>query len=162
MSLCIDVDGSLLDLNYLLVDLNGTLSSHGIVIDGVSERLRQIREILEIRLLSADMFGNLDNIAKQLGLSATHAANGEAKRNVIATLGGARCVAIGNGADDAAMLREAALGIAVIGAEGAAGVTLKEADLVTHSITDALDLLLQPRGLTASLRGLGQTSARPR
>jgi soluble P-type ATPase len=40
----------------------------------------------------------------------------------------------------------------VIGVEGAAAATLAAADLVTRSITQALDLLLEPRALAASLR----------
>jgi P-type E1-E2 ATPase len=80
------------------------------------------------------------------------AATAEAKRRVIASLGGHRCAAIGNGANDVPMLSEAALGIAVIGVEGAAAATLAAADLVTRSITQALDLLLEPRALAASLR----------
>lgn len=152
MSLVVDVPGGpSLDLHYLLVDLNGTLSNRGVLIDGVDERLGQIRELLEVRLLSADLFGDLADIAAKLGLDATRASNGEAKRDVIAALGSGRCVAIGNGANDEAMLREAALGIAVIGAEGAAAATLAVADLVTRSIVEALDLLLHPRALKASL-----------
>ena len=152
MSLVVDVPGGhSLDLHYLLVDLNGTLSNRGVLIDGVDERLQQIRELLEIRLLSADLFGDLADIAAKLGLDAMPASSGDAKRDVIAALGSGRCVAIGNGANDEAMLREAALGIAVIGAEGAAAATLAVADLVTRSIVEALDLLLHPRALKASL-----------
>jgi P-type E1-E2 ATPase len=154
MSLRIDLPGRApLDLQYLLLDVNGTLSDRGVLLDGVTERLQRIRELLEVRLLSADTFGTLAEIAAQLELRATIAADREAKRGVVASLGGNRCAAIGNGANDAGMLRDAALGIAVIGAEGAAAVTLAAADLVTRSITEALDLLLEPRALAASLRG---------
>jgi soluble P-type ATPase len=152
MSLVVDVlGGPSLDLHYLLIDVNGTLSNRGTLIDGVNERLRKNREVLEVRLLSADLFGDLADISAELGLDATPATNGGAKRDVIAALGSGRCVAIGNGANDEAMLREAALGIAVIGAEGAATATLAVADLVTRSVIDALDLLLYPR--ERALRG---------
>jgi soluble P-type ATPase len=50
------------------------------------------------------------------------------------------------------MLKEAILGIAVIQEEGAAVESLVAADIVTRSILDALDLLLRPLRLTATLR----------
>ena len=50
------------------------------------------------------------------------------------------------------MLAAAALGIAVCGAEGAAAETLQVADVVVIRIVDALDLLLHPKRLMATLR----------
>ncbi len=52
----------------------------------------------------------------------------------------------------AAMLAAAALGLAVIGPEGAHRGALTAADVVLRSIVDALDLLLEPRSLVATLR----------
>ena len=50
------------------------------------------------------------------------------------------------------MLKAAALGIAVIGHEGAAFEALAAADVVTHDIFDAIGLLLNPKRLIATLR----------
>jgi soluble P-type ATPase len=61
-------------------------------------------------------------------------------------------LAIGNGANDAVMLREAALGIGVIGEEGCASSLIKEADLIVKSINDALGIVLHPERLVATLR----------
>jgi soluble P-type ATPase len=61
-------------------------------------------------------------------------------------------VAIGNGRNDRKMLDVAALGIAVCGAEGAAAETLQAGDIVVGRIVDALDLLLHPKRLMATLR----------
>ena len=44
------------------------------------------------------------------------------------------------------------LGLAVILEEGIAGETIQAAHVVTRSINDALDLLLNPLRLTATLR----------
>jgi soluble P-type ATPase len=71
---------------------------------------------------------------------------------VLESLGAARSAVIGNGANDADVLAAAALGIAIIGPEGASALALSAADLVCHSITAALDLLADPRALTATLR----------
>jgi len=61
-------------------------------------------------------------------------------------------VAIGNGVNDARMLRAAALGIAALGREGLATAALQAADVVVASIEDALDLVLQPERMAATLR----------
>ena len=61
-------------------------------------------------------------------------------------------MAVGNGRNDRLMLKEAALGIAVLQAEGAAAEALLAADVVAPDILAALDLLLAPEGLIATLR----------
>ena len=63
-----------------------------------------------------------------------------------------KVVAVGNGANDAAMLHKASLGIAVLGGEGLALACLTAADIVVPDIGAALDLLLQPRRILATLR----------
>ncbi|MDP2299385.1 MAG: ATPase P, partial [Actinomycetota bacterium] len=79
-------------------------------------------------------------------------AEGEQKRDLLRELGAERTVAIGNGANDALMLGEAAVGIVVIGAEGAAAGAVRAADVVVTDIGDALALLSDPRRLVATLR----------
>jgi soluble P-type ATPase len=61
-------------------------------------------------------------------------------------------VAIGNGANEFAMLRHAALGIAVLGGEGLALDCLNAANVIAPDIGTALDLLLRPCRLIATLR----------
>jgi soluble P-type ATPase len=50
------------------------------------------------------------------------------------------------------LLEEAALSICVIQAEGAAVNTICAARIVCHDINDALDLLLKPHRIKATLR----------
>lgn len=141
-----------LALEFLLLDVNGTLSNRGALIDGVAERLSALGSRLEPLLLSADTFGTLAAIAEQLGLRAQRAASAEEKLAILHELGADRCAAIGNGSNDRAMLAEAALGIAVLGAEGCSAEALAACDLVCPSILDALDLLAEPQALAATLR----------
>jgi soluble P-type ATPase len=61
-------------------------------------------------------------------------------------------VAIGNGRNDRAMLRSAALAIALVQQEGGAAETLSSAHVVCHNIVDALALLLRRERLIATLR----------
>jgi P-type E1-E2 ATPase len=146
-----------LRLGQLVLDLNGTIALDGELLPHVAERVAALRGDVEIRIASADTFGRLDAIASELGVTAARlrAGEGEAaqKAAIVRALGADGVVAIGNGANDEAMLREAALGIAVLGREGLAVAALHAADLVVPSIADALDLLLKPRRLRASLRG---------
>jgi P-type E1-E2 ATPase len=153
LTLAVDIPGlEPLRLDFLLLDVNGTLTNRATLIEGVQERLGRLSEALEVRLLSADTFGNLNRIAEQLGLKAARMSRGEEKRAYLQRLGPERCAAIGNGANDAAMLGVARLGIAVVGGEGASAITLRAADLVCGSIVDALDLLLNPLPLSSTLR----------
>jgi soluble P-type ATPase len=50
------------------------------------------------------------------------------------------------------MLAAAALGIAVLGPEGAGATALRAAAVVCRSAVEALDLLLDERALAATLR----------
>lgn len=144
--------GAALEVSALVLDVNGTLTARGDLLEGVRERLAALAGELEIHLLSADTFGTLERVTGILAVPSAVVANGREKARFVETLGAGRCVAIGNGVNDRAMLEAAVLGIAVVGPEGAAASALAVADIVCLSITDALDLLLEPRALVATLR----------
>ena len=142
-----------LHLRHLLLDVNGTLTRRGVLLPGVAERVRKLTGDLDVRLLTADTFGTLDTVRAELaGIPAERVTQGADKAAVASRVGAAACAAIGNGANDGPMLTAAGLGIAVLGPEGASPPTLLAADVVCGAITDALDLLLDPRLLTATLR----------
>jgi len=67
-------------------------------------------------------------------------------------LGKENVVSIGYGQNDALMLKESALGIALIQSEGAFIGTLLNADIICTHINDALNLLLKPLRIKATLR----------
>jgi soluble P-type ATPase len=153
MALTIDIPGRpLLEIEHLVLDLNGTLTNRGGLIDGVAERLSRIERQLNLHALSADTFGTLDELASELHISARRISSGAEKRQFLQALGPSRCAAIGNGTNDVSMLSAAALGIAVIGPEGAGTAALTAADVVCRSILEALDLLLDERAMVATLR----------
>lgn len=154
--LTIDIPGrELLQLEYLVLDVNGTLAEDGEVPVGVDEQLDQLRGLLTIVAITADMHGNATELLAPLGLEIRVVGRGseaEAKLDLVDELGSEHVVAIGNGANDELMLRDAAVGIAVIGAEGAAGPTVGAADIIVVSVQAALGLLVEPRRLIATLR----------
>ena len=146
----------ILELEYAVFDVNGTLAVDGQLIAGVEPLIAQLRGKLEVRLLTADTHGKQVEIDRQLKFAADRLKPGgyerEQKADYVRSLEAHKVVAIGNGGNDVDMLRVAALGIAVIGHEGAAFEVLSAADVVTHNIFDAIGLLLYPKRLIATLR----------
>jgi P-type E1-E2 ATPase len=146
-----------LRLEHLALDINGTLTLDGELIQGVGERIWKLAEQLHIVLLSADTLGNANAVAERLGaelhLLDKQQSGAKQKATYVSNLGAHNVAAIGNGANDGAMLFIAGLGIAVLGPEGLANEALEDSDIVTPDITAALDLLLHPNRLIASLRG---------
>jgi P-type E1-E2 ATPase len=146
----------IIELDYAVFDVNGTLAVDGQLIKGVEPLIAQLRGKLEVRLLTADTHGKQAEIDRQLKFTADRLKPGgherEQKADYVRALGAKKVVAIGNGANDVDMLKVAALGIAVIGHEGAAFEVLSASDVVTHNIFDALGLLLYPKRLIATLR----------
>lgn len=144
-----------LALEHLVLDLNGTLTVDGNLVPGVEERLAALASWFTIYLVTADTRGQAADLAARLGVQLARVEpdrESEQKREWVARLGSERVVAVGNGANDAEMLREAALGVAVLGGEGLAVEALQAADLLARDIRDALDLLLQPERLVATWR----------
>jgi soluble P-type ATPase len=144
-----------LRLKYLVTDVNGTLAVDGMLIEGVTRRIAAISDRLTVHLLTADTLGRQADIDRQLDLTGTRLIGGnevEQKRSFVENLGADSVVAIGQGANDAGMLRAAALGICVMSLEGAAIETLLASNIVVPDIMCAFDLLDKPLRLLASLR----------
>ncbi len=145
----------LLRLEHLVLDVNGTIALDGQLVPAAYERLERLCEKLDLWLVSADTQGTLAQLAADLKAQTRllqPSAEATQKAALVGELGAERVVAIGNGANDAAMLQQAALGIAVMGNEGLAAACLTAADVAVPSIESALDLLLYPRRLVATLR----------
>lgn len=142
-------------LEHLVLDVNGTIAKDGQLIEGVAERLAELRAKLSIHMVTADTHGKQESIDAALSLHAVRISGqnqAQAKLNYIETLGVGKVAAIGNGANDAAMLENAGLGILVLGPEGAAIKALLHADVVVGNICHALELLMYPKRLMATLR----------
>jgi soluble P-type ATPase len=148
----IEVPGAVpLDLTHAAIDFNGTLALDGQLLAGVAERLQALAALLTCHILTADTFGTAAEAVKGLGCSVVRVGTGAEKADWVRRTRG-QVVAIGNGHNDRAMFEAAALSIGVIGPEGACGPAVLAADVVVTHVTDAFDLLLHPRRLTAVLR----------
>ncbi|GAB6172326.1 HAD family hydrolase [Paradesulfitobacterium aromaticivorans] len=144
-----------LSIKALVLDYNGTLAVDGVLLDGVREQIVRLAEMLEIYVLTSDTYGSVTAQCRSLPVrvhvleSAEHT---QEKADFIAQLGQDEVAAVGNGANDRLMLERAALGIAVIGSEGAATAALMSSDIAVKDIRNALGLLLNSRRLVATLR----------
>ncbi|MHC1724943.1 MAG: HAD family hydrolase [Syntrophobacteraceae bacterium] len=140
---------------HLVLDYNGTLACDGKLIYGVEERLKMLSGLLEVHVLTADTFGSVEQELAQVPCKVfviPKENQAQAKAGYLSKLGPASSVAIGNGRNDRIMLKEAALGIATVQTEGASLEAILAAKIVSTNIVDALDLLIHPLRLTATLR----------
>ena len=145
----------ILNLSHLILDYNGTIACDGHLLQGVKERLADLSASLDVHVLTADTFGS---VRKALSDVSCHVEiipiedQAQAKLDYVQLLGLENCVCMGNGRNDRLMLKNAALGVAVVQAEGGAVDAILAADIVVGNILDALDLLRHPLRLTATLR----------
>ncbi|NPV04646.1 MAG: ATPase P [Syntrophaceae bacterium] len=142
-------------LEHLVLDFNGTLACDGILAEGVRELLGRLSRDLEIHVVTADTHGSAAAACEGLPCRLVVLPEGNqdvAKRDYVRELGAARTVCIGNGRNDRLMVREAAVGLCVIGGEGASAETASAAPVVCGDIRTALELLLHPKRLVATLR----------
>ncbi len=152
----IDIPGfGFVRLEHLVSDFTGTLSVDGKLLSGVKERLNKISEFLKVHILTADTFGKAKVELKGINCEI-HILKGKdhdiQKEEYVKKLGAGSVVAFGNGNNDRKMLNAAKIGIAVCLNEGCSKDAIASADVFVISIIDALDLLLHPKRLKATLR----------
>lgn len=152
----IDIPGvGNLQLKHLICDYNGTLALDGRLIDGVAQRLEVLGRSLALHVVTGDPLGTAERELAALDVNLLVLSDNDQaifKEDYLRTLGMHGVVAIGNGSNDRHMLQKSALGIAVIGPEGASSVALGAADLVALDILSALDMLTHPQRIITSLR----------
>jgi len=144
-----------LTITHIVCDYNGTIATDGSVHSTIKALFEKLSQNYKIHVITADTFGSvhkeLENypvIIKVLN-SNNHT---QEKADYITSLGASESVAIGNGNNDAAMLKEASIGIVLLGDEGCSSSILISADLICKSIENALELFLYPKRLIATLR----------
>ena len=144
-----------LELANVVCDYNGTLARDGRLLPGVHDRLAALARQLTVHVVTADTFGTaragLSGLEGRLKVLAP-GDQSAAKAAYVNECGASHTAAIGNGQNDRDMLKIARLSIVVLGEEGAAAAALGAATVITRDIRIALDLLLHPKRLVATLR----------
>lgn len=142
-------------LSHLVLDYNGTLALDGELLDGVAEKMGDLALHVQLHVITADTHGTvgekLAGLPCSVQIIGPHEQDSQ-KDAYVRSLGAKKVVAIGNGRNDGLMLETAALGIALVQAEGASIAAILQADIICTDILSAFDLLLIPRRLKATLR----------
>ncbi len=147
-------------IRRVLTDYTGTLSVGGKLSAGVEDRLRRLKELVEIDVLSADSFGTapgqLASVPLRPQILLPGSRHDEVKEAHVKNNNPSQIAAFGNGNNDAKMLKavqdEHGLAIAVDNGEGCSVKAMQSADIFIMGITNALDLLLEPTRCKATLR----------
>ena len=141
-------------LSHLILDYNGTIAEDGEIIESIRPRLEALAKDLAIYVITADTHGTAAKKCEGLPLQVLTFPTTEV--GAIKAQEARKCVGgvitIGNGFNDIQMSNAADLSICVVGKEGCCGALLMHTDVVVTSIEDALDLLLLPSRLRATMR----------
>lgn len=151
----IDIPGwENITIDNIVLDLNGTIATDGKISLDVKEKIKALSQKAKVYILTADTQGTAGDESKEIGIELVKIPGEDSKNKkfeFLKTLNLEKTVAIGNGNNDQLILKEAALGIAILGDEGVSGLALKNAEIIVKSISDALDLFLKPKRLIATL-----------
>jgi soluble P-type ATPase len=141
-----------LQIERVVFDFNGTMAVDGKLIRGMGIRLKRLAALVDVVVMTADTFGTVRRTIMGLPATVRIVNNGAEKRRFVESIGAETVAAIGNGTNDIPMLGAVSLGIAVFGTEGTSAELLRVSTIVVRHINDAIDLLLKPKRLVATLR----------
>lgn len=144
-------------IKNILFDINGTLQFQGKISPELIIKFNELKKKYKIYLISADTRGNLKDIAETLNvdyikIKPQEITEVEAKNNELIRLGKDVTVAVGNGNNDALMLKNAVLGIVILGNEGASIKSMMNSDVALPDPLSALNFLLDEKIMIATLR----------
>jgi len=144
-----------LSIKNVIFDYNGTLAVDGYLIKDVASQLTELSHKLTIHVVTGDSLGTAKSELQGLPCEVVivpHENQGKAKLTYLQSLNSKETVAIGNGRNDQQIVKEAAIGIIVLGKEGTSAEALKAADIIASNIFDAIDLLRYQNRLLSTLR----------
>ncbi len=142
-----------LKLDTLILDLNGTITIDGKLIPWVKDKILALqKEWWTVLLCSGDTQWTAAKIAQWLWATLYICKNQNDKKNVLKKHKTKHCATIGNGHIDLKLMEKCSLSIAVIQAEWCYSKSMLSSDIVCTNIIDALDILLLPKRLIATLR----------
>jgi len=144
-----------MDIENIVLDLNGTIATDGKIPSEVKEKINSLSEKVKIYILTADTQGSATEEVKDMNVELIKIPEEDSKKgkfDFLKTINPEITVVIGNGSNDELILKDAALGIAVLGDEGMSISAMKNTDIVVKDISDALDLFLKSKRLIATLR----------
>jgi soluble P-type ATPase len=152
----IDIPGwGNMEVENVVLDLNGTLATDGTIPSELKKKINVLAGQVKIYVLTADTQGTATEEIREMKVELIKIEGKDSKEgkfNFLKSLDLEKTFAMGNGNNDQIVLKEAGIGIAILGDEGTSVMALKQADIIVKNICDALDLLLKPKRLMATLR----------
>jgi len=145
-------------LTTVVSDYTGTYSFGGAIAAEVKRKLTDLAKLVDLHVVTADTFGTAE--AQLAGIAMPYKLRTDRhdaeKAAYVAQFDLAHVAAIGNGNNDRLMLQAVkqggGLAIAVDNGEGCAVDAMLNANLFVVGAVNAIDLLLDPRRLKATLR----------
>jgi soluble P-type ATPase len=145
-------------ITTVVSDYTGTYSFAGVVTADVRHQLNQLTALVELHIVTADSFGTAEG--ELAGIVNPYHLRTERhdieKADYVSRFDLASVAAFGNGNNDRLMLKAVkeggGLAVAVDNGEGCAVDALVNANLFVVGARNALDLLLDPMRLKATLR----------
>lgn len=142
-----------IEIDTIVLDLNGTLSVNGQVVDGAKERLSALRQMgFEVILFTGDQRGTAGDLCSDLGIKFHKAVTSKEKEELFLKLDVEKTAAIGNARIDNGTFKHAKISVATLQAEGIHTGILQYVDVIVPSINDALDLFIDKNSLCATMR----------
>jgi soluble P-type ATPase len=152
----IDIPGkACFRIRHVVFDYNGTIARDGQLISGVKQGIQRFSDRLNFHVLTADTFGSVQKQLQDVNAVLTVISKDHQDRkklDYLKALGPDQTLCAGNGRNDALMLKEACIGIAVLGDEGVSSACFSASDLMVKDILDVFDLLKTPERIIATLR----------
>ncbi|MHB0977035.1 MAG: HAD family hydrolase [Candidatus Aquicultorales bacterium] len=144
-----------LAISFAVFDVNGTVAEDGVISPETASLLRSLAAEVEVHLLTADTYGTIAPQVETLPVTLhiiRPPGEREQKADIVYKFGASKTAVFGNGANDLGMFKEAALSVAVLSKEGCFAKLLGQADLLVPNPRAAVELLLNPTRIKATLR----------
>ncbi|MGI6679521.1 MAG: HAD family hydrolase [Dehalobacterium sp.] len=144
-----------MEIKNIVFDYNGTVATDGIISEETKKNIIKLKELADIYIVTADTNGTVRENCASLGVKIRTFPKenaGAEKKRIVESLNARATICIGNGYNDMLMAEKCALFICILGKEGCYGQLLSLSDVVVTSIDDALELILKPHRLIATLR----------
>lgn len=144
-----------LDIQNIVFDYNGTVAIDGKLLDEVSRNINDLSSKFKFYVITADTYGTVQKELENTNCEVI--VIGKEKQDIckldfVKQLDSKTVLSVGNGRNDKLMLKETALGIAILQEEGLCTETLLNSDILVSSIIDVFGFLKDTNRLIATLR----------
>lgn len=142
-------------IKNILLDYNGTIATDGKLSLEIKEAIQKLSNHLRIHIITANTnesaLEELKDMPVDIFIIKGNREDIE-KQKYLYEIGNDKTIAVGNGYNDALILKDSIIGIGVIGEEGIAKDAFFNCDIVVKSGLEALELLLKTNRLIATMR----------